>query len=406
MGILSRAYERKMTSDQLWTEIYGGRKSSSGRIVNLETAISVSAVFACCRVIGNGMAQIPLKLMGESDNGKTRLPVKDNQLYQLLAVRPNRWQTSFEWRQMMSWHIELAGAHYSYINRQAGRIVELFPFQPGQVQVIELGKGEVEYKVTLPKAEPLFIKAADMLHIKGPTWDGVNGIDVVRIAREAIGLSIASQESASTLHKNSVNASGIYSVDGTLKADQHKSLTEWIDEHYAGPENFGKPLILDRAAKWVSTQMTNVDAQALETRKYQIEEVCRFFGVMPIMAGYSDKTATYASAEQMFLAHLVHTMAPRWAAVEQALDAQLLSEKEREQGLYFDFVEEGMIRGSSRDTKNVLLGYVNGGLMTPNEGRAKLDLNPDPDPNSDKLRVPINITGKTPGDESEDDSNQ
>jgi len=161
----------------------------------------------------------------------------------------------------------------------------------------------------------------------------------------------------------------------------------------AGSEKEGKPLILERAAKWVSTQMTCFDAQALEQRRVQIEEICRFARVMPIMVGYSDKAATYASAEQMFLAHLVHTMAPWFERIEQSININLLTEKEQNEGYYANFVEEGMLRGSAIDTKETLLGYVNGGMMTPNEGRAKLDLNPDTDPASDKLRIPANIVG-------------
>jgi HK97 family phage portal protein len=402
MGLLASAISRKSISNShdLWLEIYGGRKSSSGQVVTTDTAVTVSAVFACCRVIANGMSQIPLKLMQESADGKIRIAAKENALYKLIAAKPNRWQTSFDWRQMASWHIELTGNHFSYINRIGNKVVELFPLMPSQVEVLDAGRGVYVYKVTLANQESRTYPASDILHLKGPTWDSVRGLNILHIARDAIGLSMASEESAATLHKNGINASGVWSVEAILSKDQHSQYTKWIQENYAGPENTGKAVLMDRAAKWQSTQMTGVDAQALETRKYQIEEVCRFFGVMPILAGYSDKTATYASAEQMFLAHLVHTMAPRWEAFEQSLNSQLLTEKERDQGFYFDFVEEGMLRASAEATQKVLLGYVNGGMMTTNEGRAKLDLNPDADPASDKLRIPANITGAVPAPET------
>lgn len=400
---VSSLFSRKSisSSHDLWLALAGGRRSSTGKTVNTETAVSVSAVFACCRVIGNGMSQIPLKLMQESEDGKFRLPARKNPLYYLIATKPNRWQTSFQWRQMVAWHIELTGNHFSYISRLGGRVAELYPFQPSQVEILDEGRGVYRYKVTLPNQEAHIFPAGDILHLKGPTWDGIEGLSVLKVARDAIGLSMASEESAATLHKNGVNPSGVWSVEGTLKDDQHTMLSKWLHEHYAGPSNTGKPLVMDRAAKWSSIQMTGIDAQALETRQYQIEEVCRFFGVMPIMAGYSDKAATYASAEQMFLAHIQHCLAPRWTSIEQSLDAQLLTDKDREQGLYFDFVEEGMIRGSIKDTKDVLLGYVNGGLMTPNEARGKLDLNPMDDDASDSLRIPANITGAVPAPEPE-----
>jgi HK97 family phage portal protein len=407
MGFLSRAIveSKGMNTLDLLREIYGGRTTATGRSVNISTAIEVSAVFACNRVIGNGMAQVPLKLMRETPDGKTKLPAKDHPLYKVMSVRTNRWQTSFQWRQMVSWHVEMCGNHHSFINRVFGKVKELFPFTPGTVKTVDLGQGEFEYEVTAPDGSKKIFPAESMLHIRGPSWDGINGLEVVKIAREAIGLAMVTEESAASLHKNGIRPSGIYSVEGNLDGAQYKSLSDWIDKHYAGSLKAGKPLILDRAAKWIGTQMTGVDAQALETRKNQIEEICRFHGVMPIMAGYSDKTATYASAEQMFLAHVQHCLAPRWTNYEQSFDGWLLTEKEQDSGLFFNFVEEGMLRGSIEATANVLDKYVNGGLMTPNEGRAKLDMNPDPDPVSDKLRVPANIVGKEPQGAKNDNQN-
>jgi HK97 family phage portal protein len=399
MGFLASAIaERKASSTlDLFREIYGGRKTHSGKTVNIETAIQVSAVFACNRVIGNGIAQVPLKLMIE--DGNRRIPAKNHRLYNIMAYRPNPWQTSFQWRQMMSWHVELTGNHFSFISRVGDKILALFPLLPNQVKVVQKGRGVFEYVVTSPGGSEQTFPQESILHIKGPTWDGESGLDILKIAREAIGLSIATEQSAASLHKNGVQSSGTYSVEGTLTDTQYKGLTEWIENHFAGSENAGRPLILDRAAKWVSTQMSGVDAQALETRQYQIEEVCRFFGVKPIMVGYSDKAATYASADAFMRAHINDCLSPRWTEYEQIFFNNLLTEKERNSGYYFNFVEEGMIRGSIQETKDALLGYVNGGLMTPNEGRAKLDLNPDPDPASDRLRIPANIVGSVPAGE-------
>jgi HK97 family phage portal protein len=155
-------------------------------------------------------------------------------------------------------------------------------------------------------------------------------------------------------------------------------------------------MVLDRAAKWLNTSMTGVDAQTLETRRFQVEEMCRALGVNPIMVFAESKNTTYASAEQMFLAHVVHTVAPDYSRIEQSINANLLTDADRAAGLYANFVEEGLLRGSMVETKDTLLGYTNGGLMTANEARAKLDMNPDPDPASDKLRIPANITGTVP----------
>lgn len=397
MGFFSDAFASKSVTStlDLFREVYGGKKSSSGRTVNVNTAIDVSTVFACCRVVGEGLAQVPFKLMQESPDGKTRLPAKKHSLYKKLALKPNRWQTSFEYREMLVWHVLMCGNHYSFINRIGNKIVELYPFEPNRVQV-KFESGVLSYKVTTEEGRTQDFPASSIWHVRGPSLNGWYGLEAVKHAREAIGLSMTLEETAGSMTSKGVNTSGVYSVEGTLSPEQYRGLAKWIEENVSGSANAGKPLILDRAAKWTSTQMSGVDAQALEQRRFQIEEICRFARVMPIMVGYSDKATTYASAEQMFLAHLVHTMAPWYERIEQSANVNLLTEKEQNEGYYANFVEEGMLRGAAVDTKDVILGYVNGGILTPNEGRAKLDENPDPDPASDKLRIPANIVGSLP----------
>lgn len=402
MGVIARAFSRKSTNlGALLRELLLSRRTASGKNVSASSAIEVSTVFACCRVIGEGVAQVPLKLMRVSKDLKSRAPAKDHHLYDLLSLRPNAWQTSFEYRETVLWHALLTGNHYSFISRVDGKISELIPLEPAKVEVHQSSDFSLAYKITAQNGEQRDFPAEAIWHVRGPSWNSWSGLESVKLAREAIGLAMATEESTAALHKNGVRPSGVYSVEGTLKDDAYKSLSAWVNSHFSGAENMGKALIVDRAAKWQGTQMTGVDAQSLENRRFQIEEICRFFRVMPIMVGYSDKAATYASAEQMFLAHVVHTLAPWYERIEQSIAANLLTEVDRKNGLYVDFTEEGLLRGAMRETKDTLLGYVNGGLMTPNEGRAKLDLNPDADPASDQLRVPANIVGMTGGNSND-----
>jgi HK97 family phage portal protein len=402
MGLFDRFFSRK-TGDplSLFREIYGGLITKSGKSVNVGTAIEVSTVFACCRVIGEGIAQVPLKLMLESKDGKSRLPAKDNGLYNVLAFRPNPWQTSFEYREMLAWHVILTGNHFSFINRLRGKIIELIPIAPASVKVVRANDFTLTYEVTADNGTKQTFPAEAIWHVKGPSWNSWLGLESVKLAREAVGLAMATEEASSSLHKNGVNASGVYSVDGTLKDDAYKTLSKWINTHLAGSVNTGKALILDRSAKWQSTQMTGIDAQSLETRRFQIEEICRFTNVMPIMVGHSDKATTYASATAMFQAHYKSTLAPWYQRLEQSIDANLLTERERADGIYSNFTEEGWLRGSMIETKETIIAYVNGGILTPNEGRALLDRNPDIDPASDKLRIPANIVGAVPDSNTE-----
>jgi len=399
MGFLAERLSRKSASNfDVLRQIAGwGRTSATGKIVNVQTAIEVATVFACLRVRANGVAQVPLKLMRETPDGRSRLPAKDHPLYRILESQPNEWQTSFDYRQMLMFHLCLCGNAYSFINRsnRAG-IMELIPFEPGCVTVKRADDFALSYEVRAANGSTQVFPAKAIWHVRGPSWNSWYGLEGVKLAREAIGLAMATEEQQARMQRNGVRASGTYSVEGTLGDTKYKELKAWIDQEMGGVENTGKAMVLDRGAKWLNTSMTGVDAQTLETRRFQVEEMCRQLGVNPIMIFAESKNTTYASAGQMFLAHVVHTLAPDYTMLEQSIYVNLLTESDREDGLYADFVEEGLLRGSAVETKDVLLGYSNGGLMTPNEARAKLDMNPDPDPASDKLRIPANITGSVP----------
>lgn len=407
MGFLSSAFgraesERAVNIIDLLKGTDAYRPTWAGKSVTVETAIRVSTVFACMRVIAEGVAQVPWKLMIEKD--RTRLPARSESLFNILAYSPNDFQTSFEFREQIVMHCVLVGNAYVFISRGVrGEILELIPLDPARVTPKQASDWTMTYKVRADNGTEKVFPAESIWHLRGPSWNGWQGLEAVKIAREAMGLGMAIEESQSRMHRNGVRNSGTYSVTGTLKPDQWKLLRDWIEENMGGAENAGRPMVLDRDAKWLPNSMTGVDAQTLETRRYQVEEVCRFARVNPIMVGAESKNTTYASAEQMFLAHVVHTLAPWFQRIEQSADKNLLSQKQRDAGMYTNFVEEGLLRGSAEVTQKILLGYTNGGVMTVNEARAALDMNPDIDPASDKLRIPANITGSLPDPEDKPD---
>ena len=409
MALLARAFARpestKSSGYELLREIagYAGRITKSGKSVNIQSAIEVSAVMACLRVRANGLAQVPLKLMRE--DGRTRLPAKEHPLYSILKTRANDWQTAFEYLETLSLHLDLAGNHYSFITRsETAGILELIPFSPGNVTVKRADDFSLTYEVRGDSGGTRIFPASAIWHVRGPSWNSWHGLESVQLAREAIGLSMATEEQQSRMQRNGVKAAGTYSVEGTLKDGQYASLRKWIDDEFAGPDNAGKTMILDRSAKWLNTSMTGIDAETLATRKFQVEEICRHFQVNPILIFAESKNTTYASAAQMFLAHLVHGLAPTYRRIEQSIDANLLTDADRASGLYSCFVDAAMLRGSAIETHQLVRDDVNAGIITANEGRALHDLNPDLDPASDKLRVPANIVGakeeKNPDEES------
>ncbi len=379
--------------------ILGGARSKSGASVNLDTAMRVSAVFACARVISEGIAQVPFKVKRESRSDVSRHPQKqdaiDHPLFDLLHRQPNGWQTSYEFRETMALHALLAKGAYAFKNTVAlgGRepqVVELILLDPGRVTAVQNADWSMTYKVRGKSGDVKEFPQEAIWHLRGPSWDGFEGLDVLKIAREAVGLAISTEESHAALHAKGVRPSGTYSVDGTLSPEQYKALKEWITKETAGAENAGGVMLLDRGAKWVSQAMTGIDSQHLETRRYQVEEVCRYFRVLPLMIGHSDKTQTFASAEQLFLAHIVHCLMPWYERIQQSAEVNLLTKAERAAGYYIKLSEAGLMRGAMKDTAEYLYRLTMAGIMERNEARGKLELNPLE--GLDEPLTPVNMT--------------
>lgn len=384
MALFDRFKFWRKSSDPLalWAEMLrAGRSSKAGPTINLDNALKVATLFACLRVLSQGVAQVPFKLFQEQlvDGLKRIEPARTHSHYDLVATQPNDWQTSFEFREQMVLHAGLGNA-YVWKNRViGGKIVEMILLDPGRMvpeQANEFLKPT--YKYTLKDGKTLIFAAEEIWHIRGPSWHGFIGLDVLQIAREALGLSIAMEDSHAKLHAKGVRPSGTYSVDGTLDDKQYKQIEAWLKREAA--ENSGAPLILDRGAKWLNMSMTGIDAQHLESRKHQIEEICRFMGVSPMMVFHSDKTSTFASAEAFFEAHIKHSLAPWFSRIEQSADINLLTKAERTRGHYFKFNANGLLRGATKDRAEYYAKALGSGghpgWMSPDEVRALEEMNP------------------------------
>lgn len=404
MKIIDRLFGRKaaeLTYDQIVGLIDTGGTSSgiAGVHVSEKTALQVSTVLACVKVIAEGCSTPDLHVFRDNtQNGKqeraTNIPE-----YRLLARRPNEWQTSLEWRKMMTLHACLAGKGLSVIVRGANRRVqELLPVPPGNWTEERISRYELRYTVRDEWGTVGVFEPADVFVLNGLQWDPYKTMPAVKLAASAIGLAMATERSQQAMHTNSLKPSGVYSVEGNLSEEQHSRLTAWIKKK-AGLTHVGEPLILDRAAKWISTAMTGVDAQHVETRRLQIEEVCRVFGVFPIMIGHSDKSATFASSEAFFSAHLIHTLMPWHKAWTQRLDETLL---DGSGPLYAKFDTRYMRTGAIKDRAQWIRTMAELGIYTRNELRE--EEGKDPLPGLDEPLTPMNMTdgSKTQGTKNED----
>jgi HK97 family phage portal protein len=304
---------------------------------------------------------------------------RDHPVYDVLAAKPNSWQTSFEFIEQMGLHASLGNA-YAFKNMYRGKVAELILLNPACVRAEQKEDWTTTYKVRGKSGGEVEIDPGLIWHVRGPSWDGFLGLDVLKIAREALGLSMALEESHASLHSNGVRPSGVYSVDGTLNEGQHKNLVDWLKREASGI-NAMNPLVLDRGAKWMTTAMTGVDSQHLETRQIQVEEVCRFFGVLPTIVGYTgDKANTYASAETMETAHKVRTLGRWYKRIEDSANINLLTNKERAEGYYCKFITNALMAAAAKDRSEYFAKALGSGgapaWMTQDEVRALDDLDP------------------------------
>ncbi len=367
--------ERKSDPLEVLQQIYGHlHESWAGKSVTLRTALQVSAALACGRVISEGIAMLPLHVMLRRPGSIQ--PAADHALYDRLLVQPNPLQSAFEFKETMGLHLAFVGNAFIWVTRVGGQIDDMYLLEPRWVTLEYSWPKPPRYKVRTTEGQYFELEASDVWHVRGPSWITYLGLEFIQVAREALGLSMAIEEGQARTQGQGVQTSGFLAVDGTLTDEQQKKLRKWIEEEHSGSMNAGRAMILDRAAKWVSTAMSNVDAQTVETRSMQIEEVCRFMRVMPIMVGVSNKVATYASAEQMFLAHLVHTMGPWVSRIENSGNRWLLGQDERKRGLYLKFNEKAMHRMTAVDQMAFLTQGATNGIYTRNEARAELGLNP------------------------------
>lgn len=372
----------------------------AGYAVTDKTALQVATVLACVRVIADGCATPKLHVYRDGA-GQRRELASNIPECRLLARRPNEWQTSFEWRRMMTMHAALCGAGLSIKVKGAnGRVRELIPVEPGRWTVEKTARFELEYRCWDEYGLIGVFGPDDVFVLNNLQWQWHRQINAVALARSAVGLAIATERSQETFHANALRPSGAWSVDKPLNDEQHAKLTRWVKQ-FAAREKVGDPLILDNSAKWQSMTMTGVDAQHVETRRLQIEEVCRVYGVFPIMIGHADKTATFASSEAFFAAHLVHTLTPWHTAWTQRLDEMLL---DGSGPLYAEFDTRPMRAGSMKDRAQWARTMTEMGIYTRNEIRD--EEGKDPLPGLDEPLTPMNMTrGKDhePKDPAQDD---
>lgn len=379
-----------------------GWGSAAGINVTEATAVDVPVVFCAARVISEGIAQMPIRLIEEkyinSNWNPTLVIRRDHWAHKLLAKRPNGWQTSFEFREGMIFNATLAGGSIAIKNTVGGEVRELLPVPAGSWTVEQLADWVLRIRVDYSDKTHEYFDLSQVFYLRGPSIDGFRGISAIRAAREAIGLSKALERQQAKLAGNGGKPSGVLTFAQPLKPETKEKLRETWQEKF-GANGDGGIAILDGDAKFQSMTMTSVDAQYIETRRLQIEEIARVFRVQPIMLMQADKAATFASAEQMFRNHVIHTLGPWIERFEQAANRDILGNDDE---LRFDLDERNLLRGDFKDQAEYYAKALGAGgtpaWMTQNEIRVEVGLNPVDDASANILSAGAMNQGNPEGD--------
>ena len=369
--------------------------SGAGKSVTARSAIQVSAVYACVRVIAETVASLPLHVYENTDSGSAK--ALGHPLYRLLHDEPNAEMTSFVMREVMLSHLLLWGNSYSQIIR-SGRndIVGLYPLLPDRMEVDRNSTGALIYTYTTTEGRTVRLAPEEVLHIPGLGFDGVMGYSPIALEKSAIGLGIAAEEYGSKFFANGATPAGVLTHPNTVK--NPKALRESWNAAYGGSANANRVAILEEGLRFERISMPNNEAQFLETRKFQVSEICRIFRVPPHLVGDLEH-ATFSNIEHQSISFGVHTIRPWLVRIEQSMNRALFSDKEK--GRFFTRINmDGLMRGAYKERMEGYAIARQNGWMSANDIRDLENLNPlsDADGGNAYLvngnMIPITAAGK------------
>lgn len=362
--------------------IQDGAETASGNTVSAFDALHNTAVFRCVDLISSTIGMLPLHLIRKGDNSGEIVHETGHPLYNLLALKPNRWQTAFQFRSQMQLSALLYGDGYARIVRSRGKVIALVPLEWRRVTARQTADWTLVYQYTPFKGSMVEVPPEDMFHLRGLSENGIFGLSRVKMAREAIGLAMAAERASGRVFKNGAMVGGALTHPGKLGDDGFANLRKSFEDRFSGADNANKWLILEEGMKAEVFAQTARDAQHAETRKMQIEEVARVFGVpRPLLM--MDDTSWGSGIEQLGMYFVQFALASWFQAWEQAIACSLLTESEMLQGYRADFDEQQLLRGSMKDQAEFYAKALGAGgsqgWLVANEAREATGYGPHPD---------------------------
>jgi len=347
--------------------------TSSGKTVTVDSALQLSATWACVRLVSETVSTLPLKIYERMPDG-SRQTASSHPLYDILCRSPNTEMTPSRFMLQVVASICLWGNAYVEKRYIGSRLVDLNPIKPQTVRVKRLDNGALSYVVT-ENGITRTIAESKMMHIRGFGLDGMLGLSIIATGRETFGAAGAAEEAAAKVFSTGMQTSGYISTEASLKPEQREKIRQSI-ERFSGSKNAGRVMVLEHGMTYQGISMNPEAAQMLQTRAFGIEEICRLFRVPPFMVGHLDKQSSWASStEAMNLQFLSNTLRPLLVNVEQEITRCLLPASDAER-YFVSFNVEGLLRADSKGRTEFYNSALNNGWMSRNEVRQKEDLPP------------------------------
>lgn len=352
--------------------------TTSGKTVNEKTAMQTTAVYACVRILAEAIASLPLSVYQTTGLGKEK--ATNHNLYHLLHDEPNPEMTSFVFRETLMSHLLLWGNAYAQIIRDHnGKVLSLYPLLPNKMSVNRDSRGNIYYVYTRDSDETpslagygeFYLSDHEVLHIPGLGFDGLIGYSPIAMAKNAIGMSLATEEYGASFFANGATPGGVLEHPGIVK-DPQRVRESW-NSVYQGTKNAHKVAVLEEGMRYQSIGISPEQAQFLETRKFQINEIARIFRVPPHMVGDLEKSS-FSNIEQQSLEFVKYTLDPWVTRWEQAMQKALLLPGEKSQ-YFIKFNVDGLLRGDYQSRMNGYAIARQNGWMSANDIRELENMN-------------------------------
>lgn len=357
----------------------GGRPSKTGVIVNERTAMQFVAVFSCIQVLSQTLASMPIilyrdKKVGDKSSGKDR--ASDHPLYDILKTAPNKEIPSMYLKETMMGHICSSGNGYAHIQRNRRGEVTSLNILPWNLTDVSRNQStyEIEY-TTNDRGKPVKLNPEDVLHIPGLGFDGLKGYSPIRMAMEAIGLGMAAEEFGAAFFANGANAGGVVEYEGKMGDPAKEQFRRSFMEKYAGLGKSNSIIFLENGSKFTKLAIPNNEAQFLETRRFQKEEIASIYRV-PLHLIQDLERSTNNNIEHQSLEFVMYTMLPWFTRWEQFINFKLLTKEERQQGYFAEFLVNALLRGDTQARAEMLHKMRQDGVINADEWRELENMNP------------------------------